>query len=600
MPNRRIVLSAVIMLLLVLVLGAQLVYLQVVKHEHFTTLSQHNRIKVLPIPPIRGSIFSKDGVMLAKNRPSFSLEITPENVDDVDATIFELRKIIRITDFDVEQFNFLLKQKKRYESIPLRFDLNENEVSAFAISRHRHSGVDIIARLHRYYPIAEEFAHIIGYVAEIDEDDIKHLDDVNYRGTTHTGKLGIEKAYEKMLHGTVGYRQVEVNAEGRIIRVLERTSPKSGDNVHLTLNVALQRTAFASLAGRKGAIVALDPNTGDVLASVSSPGYDPNLFVNGIDLAAYQALLQSKQTPLINRAIQGQYSPGSTIKPFIGFAALEAGVRDHTDETWCPGWYSLKGHNHRYRDWKKQGHSATDFNKAVTQSCDVYFYALAHDLGIERIHGALQQFGFGKATQIDISGESKGLIPSREWKQKALGESWYPGETLILGIGQGYMLVTPIQLARATAALANGGALIKPRLVSKISNPISDATRILEPVIENNVAIDNPDNWTSVTHAMRDVVHGAGGTAWRSGLEAGYEFAGKTGTTQVIGLDQDQEYDEDVIPVELQDHALFIAYAPVEQPKIAVAIIVENGGSGARTAAPIARKLFDNYLLGDE
>lgn len=600
MPNRRIVLSAVIMLLLVLVLGAQLVYLQVVKHEHFTTLSQHNRIKVLPIPPIRGSIFSKDGVMLAKNRPSFSLEITPENIDDVDATIFELRKIIRITDFDVEQFNFLLKQKKQYESIPLRFDLNENEVSAFAISRHRHSGVDIIARLHRYYPIAEEFAHIIGYVAEIDEDDIKHLDDVNYRGTTHTGKLGIEKAYEKMLHGTVGYRQVEVNAEGRIIRVLERTSPKSGDNVHLTLNVALQRTAFASLAGRKGAIVALDPNTGDVLASVSSPGYDPNLFVNGIDLAAYQALLQSKQTPLINRAIQGQYSPGSTIKPFIGFAALEAGVRDHTDETWCPGWYSLKGHNHRYRDWKKQGHSATDFNKAVTQSCDVYFYALAHDLGIERIHGALQQFGFGKATQIDISGESKGLIPSREWKQKALGESWYPGETLILGIGQGYMLVTPIQLARATAALANGGALIKPRLVSKISNPISDATRILEPVIENNVAIDNPDNWTSVTHAMRDVVHGAGGTAWRSGLEAGYEFAGKTGTTQVIGLDQDQEYDEDVIPVELQDHALFIAYAPVEQPKIAVAIIVENGGSGARTAAPIARKLFDNYLLGDE
>jgi len=588
------------MLLLMLVLVAQLVYLQVVKHEHFTTLSQHNRIKVLPIPPIRGSIVSKDGVTLAKNRPSFSLEITPENVDDVGATIFELRKIISITDFDVEQFNFLLKQKKRYESIPLRFDLNENEVSAFAITRHRHSGVDIVARLHRYYPMAEEFAHVIGYVAEIDEDDIKHLDDVNYRGTTHTGKLGIEKAYEKMLHGRVGYRQVEVNAEGRIIRVLERTSPKSGDNVHLTLNVALQRTAYASLEGRKGAIVALDPNTGDVLASVSSPGYDPNLFVNGIDLAAYQALLQSRQTPLINRAIQGQYSPGSTIKPFIGFAALESGVRNHTDETWCPGWYSLKGHDHRYRDWKKQGHSATDFNKAVTQSCDVYFYALAHDLGIERIHGALQQFGFGKATQIDISGESKGLIPSREWKRKALGESWYPGETLILGIGQGYMLVTPMQLARATAALANGGALIKPRLVSKISNPISGTTQILEPVIENNIPIDNQDNWTTVTHAMRNVVHGAGGTAWRSGLEAGYEFAGKTGTTQVIGLDQNQEYDENLIPLELQDHALFIAYAPVEQPKIAVAIIVENGGSGARTAAPIARKLFDNYLLGDE
>ena len=598
--DRRMVLSAIIILFLVFILLVKLVYLQVVMHDHFTTLSQHNRIKVLPIAPVRGLIFSQDDLILAKNVSSFSLEIVPENVDDMMATLSELRRIIRISDSDLEQFNSLREKKKKYDSIPLRFDLTENEVAIFSVNRHRYAGVEVVARLNRHYPFAEQFVHAVGYVARLDENDMKNLDVLNYRGTTHIGKLGVEKAYERILHGEVGYQQVEVNAQGRIIRVLDRTPPQPGKNVRLTLNASLQRVAFGSLEGKTGAIVALNPNTGDILASVSAPGYDPNLFAGGIDVNSYRNLLQSKQTPLINRVIQGRYPPGSTIKPFLGIAALEAGVRSSLDETWCPGWYSLKGQAHRYRDWKKHGHGRTNFNKAIVESCDVYFYALAKDLGVDRIARALEEFGFGRVSGIDISGESSGLVPSREWKKKARGDSWYPGETLSLGIGQGYALTTPIQLAKATAALANGGTLIKPKLVAKISDAISHEERILERVIENKIKINNQDNWSITVKSMRDVVHRNGGTAWRSGLDAKYEFAGKTGTAQLFSIAQHEEYDASLIPKELQDHALFIAYAPLEQPKIAVAIIVENGGSGSKTAAPIARKLFDHYLLNEE
>jgi len=598
--NRRVFLSGAVILFLVAVLIARLVYLQVMMHDHYSTLSKHNRVKILPIPPIRGLIYSEDGVLLAENRPSFSLEIVPENIDDIDKTIANLRNIISITDFDVERFKKLLTKKRHYESIPLRFNLSEREVAEFAVNRHRYNGVDIVARLNRYYPYGDKFVHTIGYVARIDEEDAKNLDASNYRGTTHIGKSGIEKAYENVLHGTVGYQQVEVNAQGRVVRILDRTSSQPGKNIHLTLNVSLQRAAVAALHGKKGAIVAINPETGDVLAAVSAPGYDPNPFVNGIDTKSYQTLLHSKQKPLINRVIRGKYPPGSTIKPFLGFIGLESGVRSSADETWCPGWYSLKGHEHRYRDWKKQGHGHVNLNKAIRRSCDVYFYALAHDLGIDRIYKGLQAFGFGKVTGIDIGGESSGLLPSRAWKKKALGQVWYPGETLILGIGQGYMLTTPLQLAKATATLANGGKLIKPRLVSMISDTINNKMEILEPVIENRIKMKNKSNWEEVIRAMRDVVHGIGGTAWRSGLKAEYEFAGKTGTAQVIGIAQDKEYDKEAIPEELQDHALFIAFAPVEKPKIAIAIIVENGGGGSRAAAPIARKLFDHYLLGKD
>lgn len=593
---RRVYFSGVVIALLVLMIVARIFYLTVIQHDHFTTLAKSNRVKITPIPPIRGLIYSRDGVLLAENKPSYSLEVIPEQIDDVDDLIQQLRKIIRIEDSDITRFKKSLKKKRRFESVPLRFNLNEEEVALFSVNRHRFSGVDVIAGLNRYYPLGEEMVHTIGYVARIDEDDVKELNESNYSGTTHIGKLGVEKSYESILHGEVGYQQVEVNAQGRVIRVLDRIAPKPGENLHLTIDLSLQKVAYESLKGRRGAIVAMDPTNGDILAFVSSPGYDPNKFVNGIDSKSYQALLSSKDKPLINRAIQGKYPPGSTIKPFLGLVGLESGVRNLKDESWCPGWFTLKGHEHRYRDWKKGGHGHTDLHKAITQSCDVYFYMLANDLGIDRIFEGLSQFGFGKLSGIDIGGEAKGLLPSREWKRKTLGQAWYPGETLIMGIGQGYALTTPIQLAKATAILANKGKVVTPRLVKSTSNIITNEVKLLPSKKENAISIKDESHWDDILRSMRDVVHGPGGTAWRSGLNADYEFAGKTGTAQVIGIAQDKEYKKDEIAEKFQDHALFIAFAPVDKPRIALAIIVENGGGGSHTAAPIARKLLDHFM----
>jgi penicillin-binding protein 2 len=593
---KRVYFSGVVILLLIIMIIARVFYLTVLQHDHFTTLSKSNRVKITPIPPIRGLIYSRDGVVLAENKPTFSLEVIPEQIDDVDKLIGQLKKIISIDSNDVERFKRSLKKQRRFENVALRYNLNEEEVALFSVNRHRFPGVDVIAGLNRYYPLNEELVHTIGYVARIDEDDVKQLNASNYSGTTHIGKLGIEKSYESILHGDVGYQQVEVNAQGRVIRVLERTAPKPGENLHLTIDLSLQKIAIDALKNRRGAIVAMDPENGDILTFVSSPGYDPNKFVNGIDSKSYNALLSSKDKPLINRAIQGKYPPGSTIKPLLGLVGLENGVRNMTNEFWCPGWFSLKGHDHRYRDWKKQGHGHTDLHKAITQSCDVYFYILAYELGINRIHEGLSRFGLGKESGIDISGESNGLLPSREWKRRALGQAWFPGETLIMGIGQGYALTTPIQLAKATASLANKGNVVRPRLVSSTSNSITNEVKDLPPVTENKINLGNKNNWDEIINSMRDVVHGVGGTAWRSGLNAKYEFAGKTGTAQVIGIAQDKEYKKEEIAEEFQDHALFIAFAPVESPKIAVAIIVENGGGGSKTAAPIARKMFDQFM----
>ncbi|MEE8321251.1 MAG: penicillin-binding protein 2, partial [Gammaproteobacteria bacterium] len=457
--RRRIYVASFFMLFLLFLIVLRVFYLQVVMHDHFTTLSQHNRVKILPIPPIRGLIFSQDGLLLAENRPSFSLELVPEQIDNPEEVINRLGKIILIEEADISRFHGLLKKKRRFESVPLRFKLDENEVAQFAVNRHLFPGVDIKARLNRHYPLSTEIVHTIGYVGRIDEDDLKSINASNYSGTNHIGKLGVEKAYEDILHGKVGYQQVEVNAQGRIIRVLDKTAPVPGKNLHLTLDISLQRAAVDALRGKRGAIVAINPENGNVLAMVSSPGYDPNPFVNGIDEKSYKKLLLSKDTPLINRATQGKYPPGSTIKPFLGLIALETGVRHPVDETWCPGWYALKGNEHRYREWKKHGHGHADLKKAITQSCDVYFYTLAYELGINRIHTGLRDFGFGQVTGIDIGGEVAALLPSRDWKSKTLGQAWYPGETLILGIGQGYMLASPLQLANATATLANHGKL---------------------------------------------------------------------------------------------------------------------------------------------
>jgi penicillin-binding protein 2 len=595
----RLLAAALIMLLLLLLLVARVVDLQVARHEHFKTLSQHNRVKIVPITPSRGLIFSSDGVLLADNRPSFSLELVPELIGNVDDVIRRLGGVVHIDDGDVARFKDQLRKKRRFESVPLRLNLNEEEVATFAVDRHRFPGVEVVARLNRHYPLGASIAHTIGYVGMIDESELETLDKSNYSGTAHIGKIGVEKAYEDLLHGRVGYQQVEVNAEGRVIRVLDRTPPEPGKNLYLTLNASLQSLAAQALEGRRGAVVAMDPQDGGILALVSAPAYDPNLFVNGIDSRSYKNLLSDAGTPLLNRVLQGKYPPGSTIKPFLALAALEFGVRAKSDETWCQGWYSLKGSSHRYRDWKKGGHGHMDLTQGIAQSCDVYFYQLANDLGIDRVSEALSQFGFGTPTGIDIGGESGGVVPSRDWKQSAMGQPWYAGETLILGIGQGYMLTTPMQLAAGTAALASRGRVLRPHVLAGVRDVIANES-LAGPgaVLKKSLVVRDSAFWDDVIGAMHEVVQGATGTARRSGQGAEYAFAGKTGTAQVFSVGQDERYDADEIPEELRDHALFIAFAPLENPRIAIAIVVENGGGGSATAAPIARTLFDHYLKG--
>ncbi len=598
--GKRIVMIGALLILIVLLLVSRIFYIQIIEHDHYTTLSKHNRVKVQPIPPIRGLIYSKDGVLLADNFPSFSLELTPEKIDNIDKTIFELSNLVRIHEDDIKRFKHLSGKKRRFESIPLRVNLMHEEVSVLAVNRHRFPGVDVVARLNRVYPHGDLTVHTIGYVGRIDEQDLLELDESDYSGTTHIGKLGIEKAYEDILHGSVGYQQVEVNAQGRVIRVLDKVPPEPGKNIYLSLDLSLQRAAVKALDGRRGAIVAIEPGSGSVLAMVSSPGYDPNLFVNGIGTEAYRGLLNSTDLPLLNRATHGKYPPGSTIKPFLGLAALENNIRNLHEQTWCPGWYSLKGSKHRYRDWKKHGHGKADLGYAIMQSCDVYFYSLAHEMGIDRIHQALSEFGFGSRTGVDTNAESSGLNPSRDWKRGALGQPWYPGETLISGIGQGYILVTPLQLANATAILANRGKRVLPKLANEYRDPITGAVTRIGSETAGQIAIRQTKNWDDIIQSMIDVVHAARGTARSSGLNAEYQFAGKTGTAQVIGIAQDEEYEEEEIREEFKDHAWFIAFAPAENPRIALAILVENGGGGSRTAAPIARTLFDHYLIGEQ
>ena len=596
--HRRILVAAAVIALLFLLLLLRVGYLQVEQHAHYTTLSRHNRVKLAPIPPIRGMIFSRDNVLLADNKPSFTLEIVPEKAPDLELLIEQLGELARIDATDIRRFRNRLRRMRRFQAVPLRFNLSVEEAARISVNQHRLPGADVVAGLSRYYPRSANLSHALGYVSMIDEAEFERLDKSNYRGTRHIGKIGVEKAYEHVLHGQVGYQQVEINARGRIIRVLDRASPVPGKNIHLTLHSGLQDRAVKELRGKRGAIVAIEPRTGGILTSVSSPGYDPNLFVNGIDSKSYNAFLQSADTPLLNRFAQGKYPPGSTVKPFLGLAALERGARESGQPTQCRGWYSLEGRDHRYRDWKKEGHGETALVKAITESCDVYFYELANDMGVEAITASLAGFGFGRATGLDIGGEAAGLLPSPEWKRKRTGEPWYPGETLILGIGQGPTLVTPMQLAAATAMLANRGKIYQPHLLDEIRDPETGAVvDSFEPRLQGEIVLRREAHWDEIIHAMHQVVQGRGGTALGSGGGAKYRFAGKTGTAQVITIAQDQEYDPETLPEELRDHALFIGFAPLRQPEIAIAIIVENGGNGSVGAAPIARRLLDYYLL---
>lgn len=591
--DRAVVAGILVFAAMLLVVG-RLVQLQVESHEHFSTLSRDNRVKLEPLPPTRGLIYDANGILLAANYPSYSLEITIEKTDDLDATIAELGQIVDIDDNDLKRFERVRKQRRRFEGVPIRTNLDQEEVARFAVNGHRFPAVEVRAQLLRSYPLGEHTAHVLSYVGRINEEELKRIDVSDYAGTDFIGKGGVERAYEDLLHGSVGYQQVEVNAKGRVLRVLESKPADPGKDLRLFLDIRLQQDAVAALGDRRGAVVAIDPHTGGVLALVSRPSFDPNLFVEGIGTADYSALRDSPDKPLFNRAIRGQYPPGSTIKPFVGLGGLETGVVEPGETKWCPGFFQLPGHSHKYRCWKRWGHGTVALEKGIVQSCDVYFYRLAHDMGIDRLHGFLAGFGFGERTGIDVFGELGGLLPSREWKQRARNEPWFPGETLIVGIGQGSFLATPLQLAAATAALAARGRYVQPRVARATEVPGSEEEREI-PASIRRLGL-SPQRMDRVIAAMAAVVGTDRGTAKRIRTDA-YRIAGKTGTAQVFTVGQKERYRESEVPERMRDHALFVAFAPVEDPRIAVAVIVENGGHGGSVAAPVARQVMDAYLL---
>ncbi len=605
MVLRRALVATLAVLALMGVLLGRMTYLQVLGFQHYSTLSHENRVKLVAIPPTRGLIYDRNGVLLAENRPSFRLIVTPEEVRDMDDMLRRLGQVIELSEGDLERFRDLLARKRRFEEIPLKFRLSPEEVARFAVDRHRFPGVEVQAELSRHYPHGEVAVHALGYVGRINPQELQRLEEdgklANYSGTSHIGKTGVERYYQDLLHGTVGVERIETNALGRPIRTLERDPPIPGQDIYLTLDMRLQRAAEAALGDYSGSVVAIDPKNGEVLAFVSKPGYDPNLFVNGIDYTTYQALRPDHPQPLHSRAPRGPYPPASTLKPFIGLAALEENTVAASSTVYCPGAYQLPGNDHRYRCWKRAGHAHTNLYEAIAESCDVYFYDVAYRLGIDAMSRHMDAFNFGRRTGIDLSGELSGINPSREWKRAAKGESWYHGETVIAGIGQGYWLTTPLQLAQATAILANRGHRIRPHLL--YGRRPANAERTIRHPPEpagDPIELKNDRHWDEVIAAMRGVVHGRTGTARRVSEDMEYEMAGKTGTSQVFGLPQDRsEYDPEEIALRLRDHALFIAFAPIEEPRLAVAVVVENGGSGSAVAAPIAREVIDAYLALD-
>ena len=596
----RLMLSLGFVLVMLFMLLARFVYLQIVKHSHYQTLAENNRISVVPIVPNRGLILDRNGVVLAHNSSGYTLEITSSKVGDLEATIDQLAQLVDIQPKHRKRFKKLLAESHTFESQPIRNHLSDEEVAHFAAQSYRFPGVEIKARLFREYPYNEQTSHLIGYIGRINENDIKQLEEdetaANYRGSDYIGKTGIEQSYENELHGTTGIEQMEVDADGRGVRVLSRTAPASGNNLILTLDAKLQEIAEQAFGNYRGALVAIDPNNGEVLAFVSRPGYDPNLFIDGIDEESWNELNNSPDVPLNNRALRGQYPLGSTIKPFMALAGLYYNKRSPGHTISDPGYYTLPGSSHHYRDWKKGGHGSVDMFKSIVVSCDTYYYGLATELGIDNMFNFLSQFGFGKKTGIDLEGETSGLLPSQEWKQKRYKEKWYGGDTVSAGIGQGYDLVTPMQLAFATAVLANDGVGYRPHLVRQVQHSGSKDTPIPEVKPEFTINL-NPEHVALVKRAMVAVMQ-PGGTAAQAGAGAAYAFAGKTGTAQVVGMKQGEKYIESQVAERNRDHAWFIAFAPADKPKIALAVLAENGGHGGAVAAPIARKVLDYYLLG--
>jgi len=593
------------------VLVTRFVILQVAKYDEYQSAAEDNRISILPIAPNRGLIYDRNGVVLARNYSAYTLEITPSKVADLEETINDLAKLVDVSPKDRKRFSKLLSESKNFDSLPIRTRLTDDEVARFAANRYRFKGVEIKARLFRQYPNGEAAAHVLGYIGRISEKDQQDLEDAgleaNYKGSEHIGKIGIEQSYEKELHGQTGFEQVEVDAGGRAVRTLSRSAPVSGNNLVLTIDIELQKIAEAALGDRKGAVVAIEPATGEVLAFASRPAFDPNLFVDGIDSANWDQLNNSPDKPLLNRPLRGAYPPGSTFKPFMALAGLATGKRNPEQTINDPGFFNFGGH--RFRDDKAGGHGVVDMYKSIVVSCDTYYYMLANDLGIDVIAKQMAQFGFGSLTGIDIDGELPGVLPSPAWKQARFKnkdqQKWFAGETISVGIGQGYNAYTPLQMAHATAILADDGVVKIPHLVRVIEDARTHARRTLDPPIPRDAngvptrpaRIDaKPEHIAFVKNALAGVVRE--GTSSRAFAGAAYTSAGKTGTAQVFTVRQNERYDEKRLAQNLRDHAWYTAFAPVEQPKIALAVLVENGGFGAQSAAPIARLMFDYVVAG--
>lgn len=593
--RKRVVVGAVAIMLLVCVLIARLYYLQIIQYDYHSTLSENNRVHVQPIPPTRGLIFDRNGVIVADNRPSFSLSMTRERAGNWQEVLDTIVEVLELTADDRALFEKRMRQGRRpFEPVPILFELNEEQIARVAVNQFRLPGVEVVAQLVRHYPQGAHFAHSVGYVGRINEKELKTLDPVNYSGTHHIGKTGIERFYEAALHGQVGYEEVETNARGRVLRVLKRTDPKPGKDIVLSLDIKLQEAAEAALGGRRGAVVALDPRTGEVLAMVSQPSFDPNLFVTGISFKAYAELRDSIDRPLFNRVLRGLYPPGSTIKPAVAIAGLDSGVVNASSRVFDPGYYQLPNYDHKYRNWNRSGDGWVDLDTAIMRSNDTYFYDLAHKMGIDRLSSYMNKFGIGQRVSLDMFEESAGLMPSREWKRATRRQAWFPGETLILGIGQGYMQATPLQLAQATALIANKGVWNRPHLAKTIEG--------LPPVDDNpmeDIVLRDKSDWAKVTHGMEQVMHNARGTARKAAAGAQYRIAGKSGTAQVVAIKQGEKYDRNKLQERHRDHALFVAFAPAEAPKIVVSVMVENGESGSGVAAPVVRQIMDAWLLDE-
>lgn len=604
--RRRLAVAATLIALGFAGLLVRFIDLQLIEHRHFQTLAESNRIAIVPIVPNRGVITDRNGIVLAQSYSAYTLEVTPSRVRNLEETIDGLAGLVDIQPRDRKRFKRLLEETKNLESLPLRNRLSDEEVARFAVNRYRFPGVEIKARLFRQYPFGEMASHVIGYIGRINDRDVDTIEEwdetTNYKGTDYIGKVGLELFYERELHGSTGVEEVEVDAAGRAVRTLSRTQPTSGNNLKLSLDIRLQQAAETAFGGHRGALVALDPSTGEVLALVSKPGFDPNLFVDGIDPASWDALNESPDKPLLNRPLRGAYPPGSTIKPFLALSALTSGKRTATQTIYDPGFYQLPGSTHRFRDDKPEGHGYVDMTKSIVVSCDTYYYMLAGETDIDVTHNFLAQFGFGSKTGIDIEGELSGVLPSRDWKRERFSgknyreeqRKWYLGDSISAGIGQGYNSFTPVQQAEAIAIIANNGVGFQPHLVRSIENIKTGAIRDIALQVSHTLAV-KPEDLDLVKNALVGVARE--GTSARAFVGAQYVSAGKTGTAQLYSL-KGEKYQPGHVDERLRDHAWYLAYAPADHPRIALAVLVENGGFGAQAAAPIARAVLDYYLLG--